>query len=308
MSIKNKNIYVIAGGRSDEREVSLRSGKACFQALQELNYNINFLDLKNIEDIIKIHKETPIDYAFLCTHGNYGEDGRLQGVLDWLDIKYTGSNTMASSLAMNKYITRQVLKSSNLPVAPGGLLNSRDINSLEFPYMLKITESGSSYGVYKINNKKDLDNFIKTESDYKNKQWLYEEFIPGREITVSLLEINNELTVLPVLELRPKNDYYDLEAKYTKGMTEFIIPADFPAEVTQDIKEKALCAFEAVGCTGYGRVDMIVQETNNKLSPIILEINTLPGMTETSDLPAQALAHGISYNSLVELMLLTITP
>lgn len=302
MSLKSKNICVIAGGRSDEREISLRSGKACYQALKELDYNVNFFDLENIKQLIDANSQNKIDYAFLCTHGNYGEDGKLQGVLDWLDIKYTGSNVMASSLAMNKYMTRQILMSQGLPVAKGNLLNSLNIEELEFPYMLKITESGSSYGVYKINNQDDLEQFKAQEPNYQNQQWLYEEYIQGREITVSLLEIDNKLTVLPILELRPQNEYYDLEAKYTKGMTEFIIPAEFPENVILDIKEKAQRAFESVGCQGYGRVDMIVQDNNQ---PVILEINTLPGMTETSDLPAQAQAQDINYNQLVELMLLT---
>ncbi len=299
--MKNSNICVIAGGISSEREISLRSGQGCFDALQRLNYNVSFLDIQSINDLLDFHKKNNINYAFLCTHGNFGEDGKLQSVLEWLNIKYTGSNVLASALCMNKYFCRQILISNNLRVSDGGLFN--EYKNKKFPFMLKLKESGSSVGVYKINNQKEFEEIVQKEKIHENSnKWFIEEFIKGREITVSLIEINKKLEILPILELKPKKDFYDLEAKYTKGLTDFILPAPFEEKIKNKIEDYAFKAFKSLDCKGFGRVDMIIPENQD---PVILEINTLPGMTETSDLPAQAKAFGIDYDKLVELMLVS---
>jgi D-alanine-D-alanine ligase len=300
---KNAKVVVLAGGISPEREISLRSGRGCFNALNRLGYNVSLLDLESGDQIMSLHRSDEIDVAFLCTHGAYGEDGKLQGILEWRKIPYTGSNVLASALCMNKYYTRKILKASNIEVAPGALLRDIQKDILKFPLMIKPLESGSSIGVSKINTLEELeDHAVKYHS--ASAQWLVEEFVAGREITVGLLQLNSELKVLPILELKSKNELYDLEAKYTKGMTEFIIPAPLNADLQRKIESIALQTFRAVGCSGFARVDMIIPERNNA-SPVVLEVNTLPGMTETSDLPAQAKAAGIEYDQLVELMLET---
>lgn len=302
--MKDKHTLVIAGGVSSERDISLRSGKGCYTALQSKGYNVSFLDIKSVCDLIDSHTQKPIDYAFLCTHGSFGEDGKLQSILEWLQVPYTGSKVLASALCMNKYRTKQILNINNLPTAPYQLLSkAKDLSTKNMPFIIKLIESGSSYGVYKINSHDDLNTFYAENPTLNTDEWMVEDYIPGRELTISILEINKKLEILPILELKPKNDFYDLEAKYTKGLTEFILPAPLPSTITQTIKDISYKAFQALGCTGYGRVDIILDQNNN---PHILEINTLPGMTETSDLPAQAQAISIPYPDLVEKMLQTV--
>ncbi len=300
--LKNSKIVVLAGGISDEREISLRSGRGCFNALNRLGYNVSLLDLEQSNQIAQLNNSEEIDIAFLCTHGAFGEDGKLQGMLEWRKISYTGSKVLASAVCMNKHFTKQILKSSNIQVSPGCLLRDVDKNLVNFPIMLKPLESGSSIGIRKINNLQELEG-IMVEYYSSASGWMIEEYILGREITVSLLQIEKELKVLPILELKSKNEFYDLEAKYTKGMTKFILPAPFDEAQRKEIELIAIKTFRALGCSGFGRVDMIICEKTNK--PIVLEVNTLPGMTETSDLPAQAKAGGIEYEQLVELMLKT---
>jgi D-alanine-D-alanine ligase len=299
---KSSKVVVIAGGISSEREISLRSGRGCFAALNRLGYNVSLLDLESGDQIMKLHRSEAIDVAFLCTHGAYGEDGKLQGILEWRNIAYTGSKVLASALCMNKYYTRMILQSHNIEVAPGQLL--RDVNKdvVKYPVMVKPLESGSSIGISKINSSAELEVLIAKHHDTASN-WLVEQFIPGREVTVGLIEIKGELRVLPILELRSKNEIYDLEAKYTKGMTEFIIPAPLDKDLQSKIESIALRSFRAMNCSGFARVDMIISEKTG--NPVVLELNTLPGMTETSDLPAQAKAAGIEYDELVELMLKT---
>lgn len=300
--LKNSKIVVLAGGLSSEREISLKSGRGCFNALNRLGYNVSLLDLEKSEQIAQLNDLEEIDIAFLCTHGSYGEDGKLQGVLEWRKIPYTGSKVLPSALCMNKYFTKQILKANNIKVPSGCLLRDIDKNSIQFPIMLKLIESGSSIGISKINNLTELEEAIIQHYSCAS-DWMIEEYITGREITVSLLQIEKELKVLPILELKSKNEFYDLEAKYTKGMTEFIVPAPFKESEKKEIELIALKTFRALGCSGFGRVDMII--CGKTQQPIVLEVNTLPGMTETSDLPAQAKAIGIEYDQLVELMLKT---
>ncbi len=299
---KSSKVVIIAGGISPEREISLRSGRNCFAALNRLGFNVSLLDLESGDQIMKLHRSEEIDVAFLCTHGAYGEDGKLQGILEWRKIPYTGSKVLASALCMNKFYTRQILKASNIEVAPGNLLRDVNKDAIKYPVMIKPTESGSSIGVEKVASKAELEDLI---AKYQNSSsnWLVEEFIPGRELTVSLLQIDGELKVLPILELKSKNEFYDLEAKYTKGMTEMIVPAPLEKNLQKAVESVALKTFRALGCSGFGRVDMIISEETGR--PVVLEVNTLPGMTETSDLPASAKAAGIEYDQLVELMLIT---
>jgi D-alanine-D-alanine ligase len=301
MKLTNSSIVVICGGISDEREVSLKSGKGCFNALNRAGYNVSLLDLESGDQIMKLHRSEQIDYAFLCTHGAYGEDGKLQSILEWRKIPYTGSKVLASALCMNKFYARQILQFNGIKVSPGGLLADYHLPSDGFrPLMVKPVESGSSVGVQKVKTLEDLED-LKNKYYQAKQDWLCEEFVTGREITVSLLQIEGKLTVLPILELKSKNEFYDLEAKYTKGMTEMIVPAPLDEDLQKKVESIALKAFISMGCSGFARVDMIISASDN--TPYVLELNTLPGMTETSDLPASAAAAGISYDQLVEFML-----
>ena len=300
---KDSKIVVIAGGISGEREISLRSGRACFAALDRKGYNVSLLDIQCLEQLIELKTAGSIEYAFLCTHGNFGEDGKLQSVLEWLKIPYTGSKVLASAICMNKFFTKQILKANNIESARGSLLSDINKESLNFPLMLKTLESGSSIGVAKVNSLEDLEDQIFKMPESLN-EWMIEDFMEGREITVSLLKIQNKLTVLPILEIKSKNEFYDLEAKYTKGLTEFILPAPLEKDLLKKIESIAIRCFRALNCKGYARVDMIISKAGpSKI--IVLELNTLPGMTDTSDLPAQAKEAGIEFDDLVELMLQT---
>lgn len=309
---KKTKIGVLYGGLSSEREVSLRSGGNCHAALERLGYeNAELIDVdKNIAQNLL---ERGVEVVFLCLHGRYGEDGTVQGLLELLRIPYTGSGVLASALAMSKPMTKQVLKSFGLPyphtvnIYPEELADERGLIARlpEVPAMVKPLAEGSSVGVAKITEKAELVPCVR-ETVAKYNGALVETYITGPEITVGVLEEREgaarKFVALPILELRPKSKagFYDYEAKYTKGMTEFILPAEISDATTKHAQELAVKTFKALGCSGYARVDMMVDKAGN---PYVLEVNTLPGMTDTSDLPAMAEVAGIKYDALVEKIL-----
>lgn len=314
---KKTRIGVLYGGLSTEREVSLRSGKNCHAALQRLGYeNAELIDVD--KDLAIALKDKQTEIAFLCLHGRYGEDGTVQGLLELLRIPYTGSGVLGSALAMSKTLTKRVLKAEGLPYPETIIVTAADLKDREallsnlppLPVMLKPLKEGSSVGVEKATTEEEL--FASLEKIIEEfKGALVERYITGQEITVGVIE---ELSVgngggmhavaLPILELRPKSKagFYDYEAKYTKGMTEFILPAELSDETTELAKELAVKTFRALDCSGYGRVDMMVDKDGK---PYILELNSLPGMTDTSDLPAMADTAGITYDQLVEKILMS---
>jgi D-alanine-D-alanine ligase len=306
--LKTKKIGVLMGGLSGEREVSLRSGANCLRALLAKGYDAVSIDA--VRDVAQRLDEAQIEVAFLALHGRYGEDGTIQGLLEIMGIPYTGSGVLASALGMNKVAAKKVVGGSGIPT-PAYREVSADEPSAEaarivadelgLPVMLKPVEEGSSLGVAKCADLESLRGAIESaRSDYGKV--FAEQFIPGREITVGVLEGPGSVRALPILELVPKNDFYDYEAKYTKGLTAFVLPAPLPPPVYAEAERLAVAAFEAIGCRGYARVDMMVDGAGQ---PWFIEVNTLPGMTDTSDLPAQAKAAGISYEDLVETILLT---
>lgn len=311
---KETKIAVLCGGISSEREISLRSGENCFNALQRLGYkNAKLINIKSIDDLFDLKNK--IQIAFLTTHGKFGEDGTIQGILEWLRIPYTGSSVLASAIAMDKWLTKQIAKLNNILIPEAFLLTNKNKNEINIEIeniwnklssnnkavFLKPKDDGSSVNTYKIKSCNELKEKINS-IDLNNSDYLIEEFISGREITVSIIEINHHLKVLPVLELKPKNEFYDYHAKYTKGMTEFILPAEIEKNSLKIIENNSIKIFTAVGCSSFGRIDYILDNNNNAY---LLEINSLPGMTDTSDLPAQAKAEGISYDNLVEIILKT---
>jgi len=295
VGLEDKVIGVVCGGYSQERSVSLRSGDNVERALTSLGYKTKRIDpAQNLDDL------QTIDLAFLALHGIGGEDGAIQGLLDRLEIPYTGSSAATSALALNKAYTKQCLQQSGFPVAPYRV-ESTPLQVLpsgfSYPVILKPISDGSSVGIYVIDSEDELEIRSKELADTYHS-YLLEAFVEGREITVGLIQ-GKELQVLPILELRSKNRIYDYEAKYTPGLTEFICPAEISETLTDMCQKAAVEIFKLLKCNGAARVDMIVTES----SYIILEVNTLPGMTATSDLPAQATVAGLSFESLVERLL-----
>ena len=297
---KDAKIAVLCGGMSSEREVSLRSGKNVLAALQRLGYkNAEIVDVsENIMNDLK-----GFEYAYNTLHGKFGEDGCIQGVLEILKIPYTGCGVMASAICMNKEYTKKVMSTVELPLITSVyLLPNEDpvekVKDLTYPLMIKPVSEGSSFGMSKVSNNEELVKAVEDARKY-NSEILIEEYLVGVAATVGVLEKDGKAFATEILELRPKNEWYDYEAKYTKGMTEFILPAEISEEMTEKVKSCAIKAFEVCNCSGVSRVDFLIVDN----IPYILEINTNPGMTDTSDLPAQAAVCGINYDQLVEMVL-----
>ena len=297
---KETKIAVLCGGMSSEAEVSRRSGKNCYEALLRLGYK----NAKLVEVTENIAKDLEgFDIAYNALHGKYGEDGCIQGLLELIKIPYTGCSVMSSAVCMNKEYTKKVLSSAGLPLIKSVLISKGDnlykkVKSLKYPMMVKPVSEGSSLGMAKVSNADELVKAVFEASKYK-QDIMIEEYLEGVSTTVGILEKDNKLVATEILEFRTHTEWYDYEAKYTKGMTEFIIPAELSDEMTQKVKDISIQAFKVCGCSGVSRVDFLITED----TPYILEVNTSPGMTDTSDLPAQAAAMGISYDELVEIIL-----
>ena len=298
-----KRIAVLMGGRSGERQVSLRSGARIAAALQRLGADVVTIDPIDL-DWVERMRDASIEIAFLGVHGKGCEDGTIQGVLEAFEFSYTGSGVLASALAMNKVMAKRVLSTLNIPtpdylvVDPNQSLDLQcedAVNRLGLPLVLKPASEGSSIGVSIIWELSELRR-IAYKTQHQFGEIFFERYIQGQEVTVGLLGIEENLRALPVLELVPKREFYDYEAKYTEGMTEFIIPARLSNSLTEQVQEVALKTHQAIGCWGVSRVDMLV-DTDGQ--PYVMEINTLPGLTDLSDLPAQAAASGISYDELI---------
>lgn len=300
---KNAKIAVLCGGMSSEAEVSMRSGKGCFDALQRLGYKNSEMVVVD-KDIANKLKSGNFDYAFNALHGKYGEDGCIQGVLEILQIPYTGCGVMASSLCMNKEYTKRILSTNkNIIMAKSAFVRKGDdlfekTKDLTYPLFVKPVSEGSSFGMTKVDKAEDLKPAYETAIKY-NDDVLIEEFIDGFFVTVGVLEKDGKAFATEILEIRPKTEWYDFEAKYTTGMSEFICPARLSKEVTERVKQAAVEAFETAGCRSVSRVDFMMKDD----VPYVLEINTSPGMTVVSDLPAQAKAMDIDYDNLVQLIL-----
>ena len=301
-------IGVLCGGLSSETDVSRRSGKACFEALQRLGYrHAELIDVDRT--IAEVLKQKTIEIAYLTTHGTYGEDGCIQGLLEWLGIPYTGCGVAASALTMNKHWSKAVAAQAGIPMLPTALLSSTESNpsswssialGFDYPVMVKPLGEGSSYGMSKVNSAEGVAKALKAAAPY-GTEVLIEPFTSGKSITVGVIHTqDNEPTVTPILELRTKTEWYDLESKYTKGMTEFILPAEIPSDVTTAIQQASLKTHHTMGCHGVSRTDWIVDDDHQFY---YLETNTIPGMTDVSDLPAQAASMGIGFDDLVHWIL-----
>lgn len=300
---KDTKIGVLCGGMSSEREVSLRSGKNCFESLKRSGFsNVEMIDVQR--DIAEVLKEKKIEIAYIALHGKYGEDGCIQGLLEIIGIPYTGCGVKASAISMDKEFTKRILKTQNLPVIPSLTVNSFEElqgkdSALNYPLMVKPVAEGSSIGMKKVNTSAELEEAVKDAEKY-NTGVMLEEYIDGKSVTVGVLDIKGETVATPILEFRTKTEWYDFEAKYTEGMTQFILPAEIDEGLTKEIQDLSVKSHKAVEAKGMSRVDFVVSKDNK---PFILEINTIPGMTDLSDLPAQSKAMGISYDELVCIIL-----
>ena len=307
MELKRKKIGILMGGLSAERDVSLRSGHNVYEALLRKGYKAIKIQLDSTDQIIP--NLGKIDIVFSCLHGGIGEDGTLHALFEILEFPYVGSGVLACALAMNKLQTKRIFTSQGLRTAPWveyqgqswDEWNARVLDEIKIPCVVKPVAEGSSLGVRIIRDENKLVEACQaTQSEYGN--FFVEKFIAGKEITTGILRIDGEDKALPLIELKPKREFYDYIAKYTPGMTEFIIPANLDATKTQQIQEMCLRAHQALGCFGFSRVDLRLDEDGE---PYLLEVNTLPGMTDTSDLPMAAKASGIGFDELVEKMLYT---
>ncbi len=301
---KNSKIAVLCGGMSSEAEISRRSGKGCFDALQRLGYKNSEL-VEVDENIAQKLQDGKYDYAYNVLHGKYGEDGCIQGILEILKIPYTGCGVMSSAICMNKEYTKRILAScSDIPLAKSAFVRKGEdvmekTKDLKFPVFTKPVSEGSSFGMTKVNSREELKAAYDEAVKY-NDDVLIEEFIEGAFVTVGVLEQDGKNFATEILEIRPKNEWYDYEAKYTPGMSEFVLPAELDAELTKKVKDIAVKSHETAGCRGVSRVDFMVSKDG---IPYVIEINTSPGMTATSDLPAQSKVMGISYDNLVQIIL-----
>ena len=292
-------IGVLMGGPSTEREISLKSGKAVYESLRQSGLEAVAIDIRtdNIEEntcLIKSHK---INCAFLALHGRFGEDGQIQELLEGLKLFYTGSGPSASRLAMDKISSRRIFESSGLRVPKYVVAKKSSYGkncalsiSFSLPWVVKPAAHGSSIGLSIIDKETDLKKAVDSAFGF-DETVIIEEYIEGREVTVGILDED----CLPVIEIVPKKRFFDYEAKYQAGMTQYIVPAKLKAGVVRIVQSAALSAHKLLGCHGCSRVDMILGREN---IPYVLEVNTIPGLTQTSLLPKAAKGVGIEFGEL----------
>lgn len=290
------------GGWTSEREVSLSSGNAVYDTLVELGYKVDKIDFSR--DIFQQLKDVKPDVLFNALHGQYGEDGRIQGVCDILEIAYTHSGVLTSALCMDKVLTRQIcsivgVKSPSYEILKKGedAQNSEKIASIGKPFVIKPISEGSSVGIEVILQDMDFD-FSQYEWQYGEKI-IIEKYLAGQEVQVAILGDK----VLGAIEVRPSGLFYDYQCKYTSGMTDYIMPADIAEDKYLEVMELAKRCYEATGCRGVARVDFILNNKNDGDNAFyLLEVNTHPGLTPTSLVPKIAQHAGISFAQIVEFL------
>lgn len=285
--MKNKiKIAVLMGGKSSEREVSMSSGKEVLANIDRKKYFVTPIEipLKGNGWVDKLLKIKP-DVVFIALHGDLGEDGAMQGMLEEFGIPYTGCGVLASALGMDKILFKRIMRQEKILI-PKDVVNA--------PCFVKPGNQGSSVGASLVLVKKDLNKAIKLAKKY-SENILIEEYVKGVELTCGVLG-NRDLEALPVVEIIPKGKYFDYNSKYKKGGSEEIVPARISKPLTKKVQELAIKVYKTVGARGFARIDFILK--NNKL--FVLEINTIPGLTPMSLLPKEAKAIGISYSVLID--------
>ncbi|MCX6152458.1 MAG: D-alanine--D-alanine ligase [Ignavibacteriales bacterium] len=319
-------IALLIGGTSPEREVSKSSGKSIYYSLKELGYSVilidpayglnqptkeedyfsekDFAEITNRNCGIAINSSLldDVDLVFIGLHGKWGEDGTIQALLELRGIKYTGAGVLASALAMDKNVSKIMFQHYDVATPKWFVVEKWDKDFqvviektkkfFGFPCIIKPNDQGSTIGLTLCRSEEELQPAVEIARKFSDKV-LIEEYIPGKEIEVGILD--NE--ALPVLEIKPKHDLYDYECKYTSGMSEYIVPAQIPIAIARHLQHQALLAFQSVGGKSYGRIDF---RMTNEFKTYCLEVNTLPGMTNTSLVPKMAKAAGISFGDLLE--------
>ena len=287
-------VAVLYGGSSSEREISLITGKAVFESLQSKGLEVILVD--TIDPFIEVLKTEKVTHAWIALHGSDGEDGKIQSILNMLKIKYTGSDPMTCSITMNKYFTKTILKSNGFKTPEFMVVDSSTqyeniIKKLKEPFVLKQCSEGSSIGIYIIESKVEyLQHFSEIE---KSNDWIIaEQFMQGDEYTSTFLDGR----ALPIIKIQAKNhEFYDYDAKYLSDETKYICPCGLDAEIEMAINEECERAFNLFNIKGWGRLDFFLDQHN---APLILEINTVPGMTTHSLVPMSAKEAGIDFESL----------
>jgi D-alanine-D-alanine ligase len=293
------------GGQSSERDVSLRTGQAVHRALLRRGYDAVAIDVDR--SLLKHLQTKRVALVFLALHGPGGEDGTIQGLLESIGLPYTGSGVRASAVAMHKVTTKTLLAAHDIPVPAGTVLRAgpgrKTIKTLppglRLPIVVKPAAEGSTFGVSIVRKKSEWLAALNRAHLYDHEA-VVEAYIPGREITVSILNGTRGAEALPAVEIVAPGGFYDYEAKYQKGRTSYLCPAPLTAAVARRLNELALRTFHLLGCDGAARVDFRLTPQGQ---PYVLEVNTIPGMTETSLLPMAAAAAGIDYDSLTERIL-----
>lgn len=328
------NIALIAGGISSEREVSLTSCRAILKALKENGHKVKVVDpIYGAEEVSEevifrdlVSKEYPskevmekllkeskkkviecinsslfddIDIAFLGLHGKYGEDGRIQTLLDLRGIKYTGSDILSSAVAMDKNVTKMVFRNFDIPTADWIVLSSKDeinlseiLSKISLPFVIKPNDEGSTVGLTIVKEESEIKDAIELGFRYTDKIMI-EKYVKGKELTVSIVGD----IAYPLIEIKPKEGFYDYHHKYTKGMTEYICPAEIDEKISKKAQEIALKAYHSLGCSVYSRVDFLLTDKDELYC---LEVNTLPGMTALSLVPKAVGVMGMAFNDLIE--------
>lgn len=305
--LTDKRIGVLMGGHSSERDISLRTGRAVYESLVRLGY-----DAVSIDVSARLPQELAkqqVSIAFLALHGPGGEDGTIQGFLDTIGMPYTGSGVQASAVSMHKVVTKTLLAAHDIPVPPGSVVQRGDAPSLgrvlkeaklKLPVVVKPASQGSTIGVTIVRRTNQWKEALALAHRY-DPEAMVEAFIPGHEVTVALLGEGARIArVLPAVEIVAPDGFYDFAAKYQKGKTQYLCPTPLSSKILKQIGDLARRTFHVLGCEGAARVDFRITPRGR---PYVLEINTVPGMTETSLLPMAAAEAGIDYDRLVEWIL-----
>ncbi len=295
-----KRIAVLMGGRSAEREVSFSSGRGVMKALKEEGFDA--IEIDPADDLPSQLRAVKPDAVFNALHGRFGEDGTVQGILEWMRLPYTHSGVLASALAMHKERTKDIYRAAGLPVVKSIVCDRRLAGArhmMEPPYVVKPVNEGSSVGIFIIRKGDNRPPAALGAEDWNlSSEMMVEEFVPGRELTVSVMGEKP----LCVTEIMTDLEFYDYQAKYAPGGSQHVLPAQVPDSVAKDCMEMSVIAHKALGCRGVSRTDFRYDDTTNKPRLILLETNTQPGMTPTSLVPEQAAYVGMSYAKLCRWM------
>lgn len=306
--MSGRHVCVLYGGRSLERDISMSTGRRVIRALESRGYRVTGIDVD--ESLVRRLLELRPDLVFIAMHGKGGEDGTVQELLEILGLPYTGSGVPASIQGMDKVLTKHLLLAEGIPTPPFHAFNDaafRELGAkdtlsliaedLGLPVVVKPAAQGSAMGISFVVEAGELPRAMVSALSFDRKV-LLEKFVRGRELAVSLLGDGGEARVLPIVEVIPSSGhtFYDFDSRYVAGETDFVVPADLAPGVAAEVERVSLATYRTLGCRGFGRVDMLLDDTD---VPWVLELNTIPGLTETSTMPMAAEAAGLSFEDLV---------